>query len=400
VRPTKESTGLRSTRMTYVGSFLITTALLAFLALTRPLKSNVAAGYLWAAALVLGTIVIGECTGARRRFLKFFLVLAIINIVLVPPEIYLRLTGFRYETDVQFGYPRPYQLSAAERDENLFWTFPKLRPGINSYGYEGAEPARPKPAGIYRILYLGNTCTAEGFPSMTELILRETNPAVECVNFAAPGYSTYQGKVLARTCLTELTPDLLVVSFGWNDRWLAYGSPDETKKMIVKRGAAAEFMSGLYNRWRLLQFCRKALSPVLGNSTPLDVSRVPMDQFRKNLEEIGSDARKLGIPVIFATEPSSHPSIGVPDDVVTSGFAKSKEASLALLREYNDVVREVAREQGSWHLVDLDALMSSRSDVRQLFTGDGIRYSRPGMALVADIEARYIAGHILPSHGK
>ncbi|MGD1048268.1 MAG: hypothetical protein ABR899_05895, partial [Candidatus Krumholzibacteriaceae bacterium] len=106
----KVSTGLRATRMVYVGSFLITTVLLAFLALTRPLKSNVAAGYLWAAAFVLGTMAIGACTGARRRFLKFFLVVAILNLVLVPAEIYLRLTGFRYETDVQFGYPRPYQL--------------------------------------------------------------------------------------------------------------------------------------------------------------------------------------------------------------------------------------------------------------------------------------------------
>ena len=400
MRPVKESSGLRSTRMAYVGSFLITTVLLAFLAIARPLKSNIAAGYLWTVALVLGTIVIGACTGSRRRFLKIFVVLAILNIVLVPPEIYLRLTGFRYETDVQFGYPRPYQLSAAERDENLFWTFPKLRPGINSYGFEGTEPARPKPAGVYRILYLGNTCTAEGFPAMTELILRETNPAVECVNFAAPGYSSYQGKVLARTCLTELTPDLLVVSFGWNDRWLAYGASDESKKMTVKRSAAAEFMNTLYNRWRLLQLFRRALSPVLGNPTPLEVSRVPADQFRKNLEEIASDAGKLGIPVIFATEPSSHPSIGVPDDVVTSGFAKSKETSLALFREYNDVVRDVAREQGSGHLIDLDALMSSRSDVRQLFMGDGIRYSRPGMAVVADIEARFIAEHVLSNHGK
>jgi lysophospholipase L1-like esterase len=395
----RESTGLRATRMVFVASFLITVALLVFLSFAQPLKSNIAAAYISGLCLVLGTMAIGACRGKRRRFLKFFLVVAVINIVAVPSEVYLRIKGFRYEPNIQFGYPRPYQLSAAEHDQKLFWTFPRSRPDINSYGFEGPEPARPKPPGRYRIVFLGNACTSRGFPAVTELLLRETHPAVECLNFANPGYSSYQGKVFVRLYLAELEPDLLVASYGWNDRWLAYGASDEEQKPAAQRGAAASAMSEIYARWRLLQLCRKALAPALGERRPLDVSRVPAVQFRKNLEEIGSLADSLGIPVIFATEPSSHPSLGVPDDAVSSSYAKSKEAALTMFREYNDVVRAVARERGTWRLIDLDALVSARSDVRDVFNPDGICFSKAGQALIADIEARYIRDHFLAPSG-
>ena len=396
----RESTAMRSTRMLFVASFLLATVLIASLSLVQPLKSHIAAGYLWGAVLVLGTISIGRCTGKRRRWLRLFLVLAAVNIVVTPAEVFLRLRGFTYEPFLRFGYPRPHQISEAERDEKLFWTLPKSRPGINSYGFEGIEPARPKPAGTYRIVFLGNTCTYAGVPAVTELMLHGTHPEVECLNFALPGYSSHQGKVIARSFLGELEPDLLVVSYGWNDRWLAFGEIDEEKGPRPLRGPVRLFADGIYSRCRFLQLARKSLAPALGESKPLDVPRVPADLFARNLEEIADAAEALGAPVIFATEPSSHPTLGVPDDAVSSTYARSKEEALALFREYNDIIRRVAGKRSSRHLVDLDALLSSRSDVRQLFNDDGVRYSKAGASVVADHESHYILEHILNSHEK
>jgi lysophospholipase L1-like esterase len=395
----QESTELRITRMLYVASLLISTVLIIGLAYVRPMRSNITASYVWAIALVLGTVLIGACKGRRKRYLPIFLLIAALNIILVPPELYLRLKGFRFESGIQFGYPRPYQFNAFEPDEKLFWRFRPTAPSMNSYGFETAEVTRPRPAGIYRILFLGNSCTHQGAPILVESIMRGTHPEVECLNFSTPGYTTYQGRIIAQSYLAEFEPHLLVVSYGWNDRWLAYGSPDETKKIVVSSNPAAAALSRLYSRWRLLQFVRKGLSPIMGSTEPLAISRVPIDQFKKNLETIGSEAEKLGIPVIYVTEPSSHPIAGVPDYVVLSKYAKSKETSLALLKEYNDVVREVARERSSWTLIDLDAAMSSRSDVRKLFTADGIHYSPTGTTVVAEIYARFILDHFLTPHG-
>ena len=392
----KESSELRATRMIYVGSFLITTLLFAALSIRQPQASNVVVGYLWGAALVLGAIIIGTLKGKRRGALRLFLILAILNIVIVPPEIVLRLRGFRFESGIEFGYPRPYQFDVFQPDARLFWIFPPSRPGVNSYGFMGPPVTRPKPTGTYRIVFLGNSCTYQGHPKMVELMLRESRPEVECLNFANPGYSSYQGKIIARDDLRGLEPDLLVVSFGWNDRWLAYGSPDETKKIVVPRGEGPNMLSRLYSSWRELQFCRKALSPILGRTNePLEVSRVPLDRFAENLRAIAAVADSIRIPVVFATEPSSHPTVGVPDYVVASKYAKSKEAALELFREYNDATRRVAGGGRTWHLVDLDALITPRPDVREVFTDDGIHYSKSGMGVVADIETRYIMEHFL-----
>ena len=134
---------------------------------------------------------------------------------------------------------------------------------------------------------------------------------------------------------------------------------------------------------------------MLGRVEPLDVNRVPVDRFRANLSEIGGRCSARGIPVIFATEPSAHPALGVPDYVVESRYARSKEASIALYREYNAAMREVARNGEEWYLIDLDAEISGREDVGGLFKGDGLHFSERGLELVAGIEARYIEERFL-----
>jgi len=389
------TTEQRMTRLIFVCSFLISTIVLALLALKQPIKTNIAASYLWGAALVIGTMVISSLTRKRRKLLRLFLLASVLNLILVPPEAYLRFKGFRYESGIQFGYPRPYQFSVFEPHETLFWRFPPSLPGVNSYGFEGPEVKQPKPPGTYRILFVGNSCMYQGYPHMIELILRKHYAGVECINFANPGYTTYQGKVLIKSYIDDLNPDLVVVAYGWNDRWLAYGAVDEEKQIHISSSKAADILRSIYSKWRLLQFFRKALGPVLGRIEPLGTPRVPIDHFMKNLLEIGNECSRRGIPTIFATEPGSHPVLGVPDYITTSEYATSKESSLALFKEYNEAVRKIATEREDWHLIDLDSLISYRNDVREIFTGDGFHFTRSGLALVAEIESRFIAAHIL-----
>ncbi|UCF06445.1 MAG: hypothetical protein JSV33_05290 [bacterium] len=385
----------RVTKYIFTASFLISTITLVLLAVRLPLRSYIAASCLFGAILVLGYISIGFFFDKHRRLAGLILLVSILNLILVPAEAILRLRGFRYESGIQFGYPRPYQFTVFESNEKLFWRFPPGQPGINSYGFRESEIERPKPPGTFRIIFIGNSCTYQGHPKEIERILREKDPGIECLNFANPGYTSYQGKVIVRSYLDELEPDILVVSFGWNDRWLAYGTVDEDKVVTVSQGTTARAVRAINSNWRFLQFLRKVFSPIFGAIEPLDQSRVPPDHFRANLETIGRECTNRGIPVIFATEPSAHERYGVPDYVVISKYAKNKEASLVLLGRYNDIVREVAGGHDGWHLIDLDAMISDRDDVQALFTGDGLHYSEEGLALVAEIEARYIKEHLL-----
>ncbi len=394
----KMSSEQRITRFIFIISFFISTIILVILAAKQPLRSNIAFAAMWCVLFVAGVVVLGRIRRDRHVMLRFFLLVSVLNLILVPPEAYFRYTGFRYESGIQFGYPRPYQFSVFEPDERLFWKFPSSRPGINSYGFPAREVTKPKPAGTFRILYIGNSCTFQGIPRNVERVLKERHTEIECLNFAMPGYTSYQGKVVIRLYMDEVDPDLVVASFGWNDRWLAYGTVDEEKKVEISNGIAGRALRAVYAKWRLLQFLRRLLSPVLGHVEPLDSSRVPLDQFRANFREIGDACTVKGIPVVFVTEPSSHTALGVPDYVVESKYAKSKQASIDLYRDYNEAIRDIAGEREGWHLIDLDAAMSGRADVGELFMGDGLHFSERGLALAAEIESRYIEEHILDRH--
>ncbi len=61
------------------------------------------------------------------------------------------------------------------------------------------------------------------FPMLLEKQLRATNPGrkIEVVTMAVPGYTSHQGLAWLRRDIERLQPDLLTVSFGWNDASLS-----------------------------------------------------------------------------------------------------------------------------------------------------------------------------------
>src|SRR6185295_19075455 len=57
------------------------------------------------------------------------------------------------------------------------------------------------------------------YPMLLQKQLQEANPAskIEVVNMAVPGYTSHQGLAWLQRDIGSLQPDLLIVSFGWND---------------------------------------------------------------------------------------------------------------------------------------------------------------------------------------
>ncbi len=70
---------------------------------------------------------------------NWLLVLASANFFLLTPELALRAAGFRYESGIEFGYPRPSHFVAFEPHRKLFWT---LRPGSEG-GRSHSDVKRP-----------------------------------------------------------------------------------------------------------------------------------------------------------------------------------------------------------------------------------------------------------------
>lgn len=343
----------------------------------------------WGAAVACAVVgAAGALTLARRRDagqrIGPWIALTLFAGLLVVPELALRNAGFRYVSGIEFGYPTPSEFTELAPDRDLFWKLPSSDPLANSFGFFGPEPALPKPPGTWRWLVLGDSCSQQGYPeAWPELATRALRPAVKSraideVNFALSGYSSHQGRVLAERYTQALAPDLVAVYFGWNDHWLAWGSVDAEKHIDAR-------FERVYRSSRLLQALRKladgARSP--SESKPLAQTRVPIDRYRANLEAICTAAQASGAQVVLVTAPQALDVLGIPEYLLTRPFATDAASVLRLHREYNAVVRDVARERSAI-LLDLEREFEQRSDRAALFLRDGIHLSDAGKLAVAE----------------
>lgn len=294
------------------------------------------------------------------------------------PEVGLRAVGFRFDhaMTIQFGFPPPEMLVQIPQDPELFWKLPVTFPGANSLGFMGPEFAIPKPSGTYRMVFFGDSCTMQSYPNYPTLVQRELardgDRTFESINLGIAGYTSHQGVVLARRWTERLQADLVVVFFGWNDHWLAYGAPD-----AERTPQASE------RPWRdAVRESRIAQWFASGHkSTPLSIPRVSRAEYQANLATIGDIAEGVGARVLLLTAPTSHGRIGDLGWLVGK-YAADEQSVVQWHREYNEVLREVARQR-RWRLLDLAAEVPDARLAEFLMT-DGIHFTDPGLAWVAE----------------
>lgn len=350
-------------------------ALSAALAL-RLDSSDFGASLALAAAFGVATLLVLFGVRARQhrgRSRGPFVALAVLALLLAVPELGLRSAGFRNVSGIEFGYPSPTDFLELQPDPELFWRMPSDAPGTNSLGFAGAEPREPKPSGTRRVLFLGDSCLFQGHPdAWPELASRALG--LDGVNLSIAGYSTHQGRIVAEKFGPQLEPDFVVVSYGWNDHWLARGTPDSKKRIDAR-------FERLYRASRLLQALRKLRSP--GEAPVLDVGRVPPDEYVANLTAIVRQFRARGVPVMLVTAPTVH-DLAVPPYLLKHSFGSSAEAIVAVHERYVELTRQVAQAEGA-ELLDLAATCRSRADRVDWFIGDGIHYTELGRAVLAGL---------------
>lgn len=101
----------------------------------------------------------------------------------------------------------------------------RVRVAINSLGVRGAEPTVPKPAGVYRILCLGDELTlSPQTPEPETFCVRlqeEFRPPdgrrVEVINAGIPDYCPLLSYLQFKHQLLSLAPDLVIVNFEMGD---------------------------------------------------------------------------------------------------------------------------------------------------------------------------------------
>ena len=104
---------------------------------------------------------------------------------------------------------------------------------------------------------------------------------------------------------------------------------------------------------------------------------------------MGDQIEAAGGVVLLLTAPSAHQLRGSPIHLLRQGLVKHPLDTLTLHRQYNGVVRRVARQRG-WQLIDLQAEAQWHPELDTLFRRDGIHYTANGLAWVADRIAQRI----------
>ena len=133
-----------------------------------------------------------------KQLVGWLLAFATLNLLLIVPELALRVVGFRGEAGIQFGYPRPQEFVAFDPDARLFWKLRSSNRNVNSLGFPGKEVVVPKPDHRYRVLFLGDSCTQQGYPDIVEILQNGGREAltrqIESITLAVSGYSSHQGR--------------------------------------------------------------------------------------------------------------------------------------------------------------------------------------------------------------
>jgi lysophospholipase L1-like esterase len=192
-----------------------------------------------------------------------------------------------------------------------------------------------------------------------------------------------------------------VIFFGWNDHWIAYDTVDAEKQMVVRTDRVDSFIKFVYQKSRILQAGHYLLSGLgRGSTGQLKTVRVPLEHYAKNLHAMAEVFEKANdVPVVFVTAPTSHYGLGVPDYLVKDKFIADKEFAMRMHRQYNDVVRKVARDHDAY-LIDMEAEFESMSasDLKAMFTEDGIHFTDLGRAVLSQRIASALRERVIP-HG-
>ncbi|MCP3956657.1 MAG: hypothetical protein GY719_02275 [bacterium] len=225
-------------------------------------------------------------------------------------------------------------------DPVLLWR-PVDRWPYNSQRLKGGEAEIPKPAGTFRIMTYGDSNTdgpeERSWPEQLGELLEPRQGAAgvdfEVLNAGVAGYSSYQGSMRFRSQVERFQPDLITVSFGYNDIAPALGMPDREFRLPP---AALVSLQRQLLRFRFYRVAEKLARGWTPEELPETGPRVPIEDYFANLESFLATGREHGVGVVLLTRP--HQPGPRELELVTDNWR-------GRIPEYNRGVLEVARRQ-------------------------------------------------------
>jgi len=208
--------------------------------------------------------------------------------------------------------------------DHAVWDFTVLSTNAQHLRSEGPDkPLTAKQPGAVRVVCLGDSVTFGyrvppvwpdkpteydpnwlPYPMLLEKELRGANPGrnIEVITMAAPGYTSHQGLAWLRRDIEDLKPDLLTVSFGWNDASFS----DVPDREAIRTDAIAVALRGLIDYSQAFAHATRWLrsqQPVKSDSPFRPAPRVSQQEYVDNMLAIVQLAHQRNAETILIAAP-------------------------------------------------------------------------------------------------
>jgi lysophospholipase L1-like esterase len=232
-----------------------------------------------------------------------------------------------------------------EPDPVLLWR-PAAHKPFTSQRFKGPLVKNPKPADVVRIMCYGDSLTdgppKGGWPSWFQTLLKEQPPTAgrrfEVLNAGVAGYSSHQGLMRFLQEVDQFHPDLLLISFGWNDAAEAIGQPDKSFQIPPWPVVLCQRALIRYRAYLVLMYYSRGwrAQPPETNDGPHQ-PRVSVEDFLANLERFRDEARNREIPIAFLTRPHKLPPDVLSENTTWRGSVPKYNAALVDWAQHRNV---------------------------------------------------------------
>lgn len=272
--------------------------------------------------------------------------------------------------------------------DHVVWDFTVL--STNSRHLRSVDPRellKPKQPGTIRIVCLGDSVTFGyrvpavwpekpseydpewlPYPMLLEKHLREANPgrSIEVINMAVPGYTSHQGLAWLRRDINSLDPDLLTLSFGWND----VSFSDAPDREAIDTGRRAVSLRWLIDTSQAFAHATRWLRSKQQAATTIrrPVTRVSEQEYLNNFRELIRLANGKGAGVIILAAPYRDRTTNPPE--------------AALMARYRSALRSLAQENSISFLEPLE-LTEAAYPSNEGWFGELIHPNHMGHRLIA-----------------
>jgi lysophospholipase L1-like esterase len=271
---------------------------------------------------------------------------------------------------------------------------PRIR--INSKGFVGVEFSDVKPAGIYRVFAVGDSCTFAGdwdvsYSAFLGKMLNADRPRYEVINAGIEGSNSEYALGQIRDDILKYSPDLVTIYIGWNDLMKVSPSNMSSSGRVTWLGVVLNH-SYLYKGLSKVMFfyIRPILMPpgLSGEESEFHVfDRFVPVTYEENVAAMVAMLRERNVRVLLMTRPTVLTrNMSAEDLRIQHVFfpwfpeAYSVPRFRSLHDAYNNSIRRLAARL-QVPIVDLDEVFN-RQDKRTLFW-DTMHPSKEGHELIA-----------------